>query len=136
MAFRFLTAARSKTSGLGGRGSLYITGLEAVTADFTKEAASIKGNVRDITDKAAERILEAQRTSGQFVDRTGTTRDSIRSTSEERPDAYVRDIGPTWFVARYLVFGTVKMPRKWDLFGASQPGIQQWMSDMNEASTL
>lgn len=136
MAIRTLTAARSRNTALGGRGTLYITGWQASAGAFANEAESVKKRARDITDRAAERIFEDQRTSGRFVDRTGTTRDSIRNTKEDDGDRYVRDIGPTWFVARYLVFGTVKMDSKWDLFAAAQPGMQQWLSDMSDVSTL
>ena len=134
MAISTRLAARSRTTTLGVRGTLYITGWQAVAGEFANEAAQIQQRIVEITDEAAERIDEAQRADIPVGD--GTTRDSVENTSEVRGDDYAREIGPTWFVARYLQFGTVNMPSKMDLYGASLRDMERWQDRMAEASTL
>jgi len=129
-------AARSRNTSFGARGTLYITGWQAVSAALTNEAVNVKGRAVDATDTAAQMVEEAQRSSGSFVDRSGRTRRSIENMVVPRSDGYARWIGSTHYVSRFLVFGTVKMSPKWDLFGASQAGIDWWERRMEEVSTL
>lgn len=127
----------SRSSARFSRGSspyFYITGLEAATAPLVVESQVVALRARSITDRAASRIEQAQKQSAPV--RSGATRASIQNTVVDHPDGYARSVGPTHFVARFLVFGTVKMSPKWDLFGASQAGIDWWLSEMNQVSTL
>ena len=134
MAISTRLAARSRTTTLGVRGTLYITGWQAVAGAFANEASQIQQRVVNITDEAAERIETAQRANIPVDE--GRTRDSVENTAEVRGDDYAREIGPTWFVARYLQFGTVNMPSKMDLYGASLRDMERWQDRMAEASTL
>jgi len=134
MAISTRLAGRSRDTSLGVRGTMYITGWQAVAGEFANEAAQIQRRVANLTDMAANRIEKAQRADIPVGE--GTTRDSVENTSEVRGDDYVRQIGPTWFVARYLQFGTVNMPSKMDLYAASLRDMEQWQDRMAEASTL
>jgi len=113
---------------------MYITGWQAAAGEFANEAAQIQQRVVDITDEAAGRIEEAQRADIPVGE--GTTRNSVENTPEVRGGDYAREIGPTWFVARYLQFGTVNMPSKMDLYAASLGDMEQWQARMAEASKL
>ena len=128
MALATSIAARSRGVGF------YITGWEVSATAFAAEAAQVGPRAKSITDSAAQMIERDQRASAPA--RSGKTRDSIENTVEEHPDGYARSVGPTHFVSRFLVFGTVKMPPQWDLFGASQAGVEWWEDRMSEISTL
>jgi hypothetical protein len=113
---------------------LVVTGLEAVSGSFLYAAASVQNKVITATDKASFAMRDAQWDSAPVL--SGDTRDSITNTREARYDGYARSVGPTWFVSRFLVFGTVKMSPKWDLFGASQPHINSWLEAMEDAAKV
>jgi len=134
MAISTRFARRSRNTTLGARGTMYITGWQAAAGEFANEAAQIQQRVVDITDEAAGRIEEAQRADIPVGE--GTTRNSVENTPEVRGGDYAREIGPTWFVARYLQFGTVNMPSKMDLYAASLGDMEQWQARMAEASKL
>ena len=134
MAISTQLAARSRNTSLGARGTLYITGWQAVAGAFANEASQIQRRVVNITDMAANRIETAQRANIPVDE--GRTRASVENTAEVRGDDYARQIGPTWFVARYLQFGTVNMPSKMDLYGASLQDMERWQDRMAEASAL
>jgi len=134
MAISTQLAARSRNTSLGARGTLYITGWQAVAGAFANEASQIQRRVVNITDMAANRIETAQRANIPVDE--GRTRASVENTAEVRGDDYARQIGPTWFVARYLQFGTIKMSAKMDLYAASRRDMDWWQDRMAEASTL
>lgn len=141
-AKRINTVSRQGRKGrlVGTDRFVYITGVEAVSASFIHASTTAQTKAMSITDRAARSVWAAQRNSVPVA--SGHTRKSIRNTVEASRDGnYVRSIGPAWPldrapVARFLVFGTVKMSPKWDFFGASQPPIDTWMADMEQAARV
>jgi hypothetical protein len=124
--------------GVGVSPFFVVTGLDALSDDLTGKSKKVQQQSIKVTDEHAERMWEAFYSSVP-VD-SGTTRGSIRNELSAHheglraPDggSYARWVGSTWFVSRFLVFGTVKMPRKWDLFGVAQPHIDSWMAEMEK----
>jgi hypothetical protein len=102
---------------------------ELVVAGLT---APVK--VASSTRTAVAAIESAQYNSAPVL--TGETRNSIGSDISVRGASVRANIGPSHFVARFLVFGTVKMSPKWDLFGASQAGMEGWLKDMEDVVDL
>lgn len=134
MAISTQLAARTRNTTIGARGTLYITGWQVAAASFANEAEQVQARVVQAIDAAATRIEAAQKADIPILE--GRTRDSVENTPEDRGADYARSIGPTWFVARYLQFGTVNMPQKMDLYAASMPAMQRWQDDMANVSTL
>ena len=111
--------------------AVHVVGLAPLTASFIESSATARSKADAATSEAASSIAQAQRSSAPV--NSGRTRGSISAT----PVAGGMSVGPTWFVARFLVFGTVNMSPKWNLFGASQAGIDTWQSKMSDiAGTL
>lgn len=139
---RINTVSRQARKGrpVGINKFMYVTGVEAVAASFMHASQTSQTKAMSITDRAARSVRTAQVDSVPVA--SGVTKKSIRNTVEDSRDGnYVRSIGPAWPtsrapVARFLVFGTVKMSPKWDFFGASQAPIDTWMSDMEQAARV
>lgn len=130
---------RPSRRGRGLSPNFVVMGIQAWSAQLAHKALTSEGAAKAITDRHGEIIRQAQYNSAPV--RTGQTRDSIRADRNAVPGGYEVDIGPIYSrsrapVARYLVFGTIKMSRKWDLFGASQPGINSWQEQMEELARL
>jgi hypothetical protein len=116
-----------------------VTGLDALSDELTGKSEKVQKEAVKATDKHAEAMWDAFYQSVP-VGPSGRTRDSIRNELTVRsaggldPEdgSYARWVGSTWFVSRFLVFGTVKMGRKWDMFGVAQPHIDSWMAEMEK----
>jgi hypothetical protein len=113
---------------------MVVTGLEAVTASFVNASFRAQDRAVAATDQASFAIRDAQWDSAPVL--SGETRDSITNIRQARYNGYARSVGPTWFVSRFLVFGTVKMSPKWDLFGASRPHVESWQKAMEDAAKV
>jgi hypothetical protein len=107
---------------------------EQLAAELAGAALTAPQKAWGATTRAAAAIKSAQYNSAPVL--TGETRRSISGTSSRRAGSMRADIGPTHFVARFLVFGTVKMSPKWDLLGASQAGMEGWLKDMEDVVDL
>jgi hypothetical protein len=114
--------------------SVRIQTPEQLAAELASAGALASAKAWSATKTAAGAIKSAQYNSAPVL--TGETRRSISGTSSRRGGSVRADIGPTHFVARFLVFGTVKMSPKWDLFGASQAGMEGWLKDMADVVDL
>jgi hypothetical protein len=125
--------------GVGVSPFFVVTGLDALSDSLTDKSSKVQREAVQATDRHAEAMWDAFYNSVP-VGPTGRTRGSIRnelaSHSEGIRDpeggSYARWVGSTWFVSRFLVFGTVKMSRKWDMFGVAQPHIDSWMAEMEK----
>ena len=133
------TLARQRP-GAGVSPFFVVTGLDAVSDSLRNSSEKTQRKAAQVTDQHAERMWEAFYSSVP-VGETGRTRGSIRNELDRgggspldpsEAGSYSRWIGSTWFVSRFLVFGTVKMSRKWDLFGVAQPHIDSWMAEMEK----
>jgi hypothetical protein len=124
--------------GVGTSPFFVVTGLDALTDELGHKSQRTQRKAMQVTDDHAERMWSAFYNSVPYA--SGTTRDSIHNIREDRvasasdPEGagYARWVGSSWFVSRFLVFGTVKMSRKWDLFGVAQPHIESWMAEMEK----
>lgn len=135
--FRFKkpgTLAKQRGRAVGVSPHVVVTGLTAVSASFLNAAERTQNDAVTVTDQAAQSLRAAQFSSAPVL--SGETRGSIVNTVEARYNGYARSVGPTHFVARFLVFGTVKMSRKWDFFGASQPTIERWQTEMTKVAKI
>ena len=138
--------ARKSPPRIAGRGfspHFVVLGLNAWSAQLANAALTTKQKAKEITDAHAKQIQTAQRSEREFADRTGVTRRSVTVSKSDSPYGYEASIGPGFPqakqgapVARFLVFGTVKMSRRWDLFGLSQPGIESWQAEMERLARL
>jgi hypothetical protein len=114
--------------------SVRIQTPEQLAAELAVAGASVGSKVAARTRSATDAIRGAQYHSAPVL--TGTTRNSIGADISVRGASVRANIGPTHFVSRFLVFGTVKMSPKWDLFGASQAGMEGWLKDMADVVDL
>lgn len=145
-SLQVLLRARKRPPRIAGRGvspHFVVTGLQAWSAQLAHAALSTEKEVQAVTDAHAKMIQRAQRSETGFQDRTGVTRRSVTVSKNDSPFGYEVSIGPGFPqakqgppVARFLVFGTVKMSRRWDLFGLSQPGIDSWQQAMERLARL
>lgn len=97
----------------GVRGGVVVEGADVVAAQFMRAADQVNARLRTAGRPVADAIGETQRSLVPV--RSGRTHDSIEVTAN--PDVGVDqtgrealyEIGPTWFVARFLEYGTYKM---------------------------
>jgi hypothetical protein len=129
-----MTVGRQYGRNIGVSPLLVVEGLEAVTGSLMHASLTAQSKAITATNKASFAIQEAQWNSAPVL--SGETRGSIENTVDWGGEGYMRSVGPTWFVSRFLVFGTVKMSPKWDLFGASQPHINAWLEAMEDAARV
>lgn len=136
-------SAPPRKPGRGLSPDFVFMGIHAWSAQLAHAALTTTQEAKQITDAAAKTIQTAQRSERGFKDITGVTRRSVTISKGDSPYGYEASIGPGMPgtgqgppVARFLVFGTVKMSRKWDLFGLSQPGIDSWQAKMEDLAKL
>ena len=134
-------AAPPRKPGRGLSPDFVFMGIHAWSAQLAHAALTTKAQAVAITDAAAKQIQTAQRSEREFRDRTGVTRRSVTVSKGDSPYGYEASIGPGMPssgppVARFLVFGTVKMSRKWDLFGLSAPGVASWQQQMEDLARI
>ena len=144
LATIFRQRARRQPASKRGRGlspHFVVEGVNAWSAQLAHAALTTRSEAASVTDAHAKQIQEAQRSERGFRDRSGVTRRSVTVSKNDSPYGYEVSIGPGFPssgppVARFLVFGTVKMSPKWDLFGLSQPGINSWQQEMERLARL
>jgi len=135
---------RKQPPRIAGRGlspHFVYLGVNAFSIELAQKALSVQNQAVEITDRYAEKMKEAQKSETGFRDRSGDTRKSVTVGSRQSNRGYEVEVGPEWPasgppVARFLVFGTVKMPSKWDLFGLSQPAMNTWQLEMERLARL
>lgn len=138
---RRLTPQPRAKAGRGVSPHFVVMGLQAWTAQMAAKALSIQQDAVKATDAHAKMIEAAQKSETRFRDRSGNTRSSVSTTKRASAQGYEVSVGPDWPtkgppVARFLVFGTVKMSPKWDVFGLSQPYINSWQQEMERLVRL
>lgn len=134
-------AAPPRKPGRGLSPDFVLLGIHAWSAQLAHASLTTRQEAQQITDTAAKQIQAAQRSERGFKDRTGATRRSVTVSKGDSPYGYEASIGPGFPsqgspVARFLVFGTVKMSSKWDLFGLSWPGVMSWQQQMEDLARL
>jgi hypothetical protein len=112
--------------------AIIVTGVREVAGAFLTASETTHSRVVEATEAAAKQMATAQRQSAPVL--SGRTRRSIGNSQLKVKGGYGRSIGPLWFVSRFLVFGTVKMSPRWDLFGASLPAQEAWESDLRRVA--
>ena len=145
-SLQLLLRPRKSPPRIAGRGvspHFVVEGIQSWSAQLAHAALTTRSEAAAVTDAHAKQIQEAQRSERGFRDRSGVTRRSVTVSKNDSPYGYEVSIGPGFPqanqgppVARFLVFGTVKMSPKWDLFGLSQPGINSWQQEMERLARL
>jgi HK97 gp10 family phage protein len=80
--------------------------VQLLAADLARAGANIQQTMSPELRGAAERV--AGRARGNVHKLTGRTAQSITYSVGNRGLTY--EVGPTWFVGRFLEYGTVNMP--------------------------
>ena len=97
--------------------------LKLLAADLARAGVTTRQPVSNGTDGAAAKAIRA--TASDLVPvQTGQTARSITYSSKAKGLHY--EVGPKWYVGRFLEFGTVNMPA----YPFMQPAAEQHTADM------
>lgn len=105
-----ITRSRTSQATRDGTRGVVIEGLDAVVSEFSRKADRIPKDAGKTVVEYAEKA--AQRMRDRVPVDEGDTLDSISADQRPTltPGGVYADAGPSWFVARFIEHGTVKMP--------------------------
>jgi HK97 gp10 family phage protein len=105
------TSSRFRVSGTRGAEQVIVEGLDAVVDGFDNAGRTAGLRASRVVVDVARQIGQTQR--DLVATRSRKTQESIEATTPDGGPLGLGDleaeIGPTWFVGRFLEFGTVNM---------------------------